>query len=57
LYMQAMELFLSSIRSPETRQSYSIYFKKYQDFTEGFMEQTFPGRILQIHLLTQELAL
>ena len=30
--MQAMELFLSSIRSDETRQTYSIYFKKYQEF-------------------------
>lgn len=30
--MQALELFLSSIRSPETRNTYSIYFKKYQEF-------------------------
>jgi integrase len=30
--MQAIELFLSSIRSPETKISYSIYFKKYQEF-------------------------
>jgi hypothetical protein len=30
--MQAIELFLSSIRSPETKISYSIYFRKYQEF-------------------------
>lgn len=30
--VQAIELFLSSIRSPETKISYSIYFKKYQEF-------------------------
>jgi hypothetical protein len=30
--MQAIELFLSSIRSPETKISYSIYFKRYQEF-------------------------
>jgi len=30
--MQALDLFLSSIRSPETRNGYSIYFKKYLDF-------------------------
>jgi integrase len=30
--MQAVELFLSSIRSSETRGKYSIYFRKYQDF-------------------------
>jgi integrase len=30
--MQSLELFLSSIRSPETRDKYSIYFKKYQEF-------------------------
>lgn len=30
--MQALELFLSSIRSPETRNMYSTYFGKYQEF-------------------------
>jgi hypothetical protein len=30
--VQAIELFYSSIRSPETKISYSIYFKKYQEF-------------------------
>jgi integrase len=30
--MLALELFLSSIRSPETRNKYSIYFNKYQEF-------------------------
>ncbi len=30
--MQKIELFLSSIRSPETRMCYNIYFKKYQEF-------------------------
>jgi site-specific recombinase XerD len=30
--MQALELFLSSIRSPMTRDKYSIYFNKYQEF-------------------------
>jgi hypothetical protein len=30
--MQALELFLTSIRSPETRNMYSIYFRKYQEF-------------------------
>lgn len=30
--MEAIELFLSSIRSPETKVSYGIYFKKYQEF-------------------------
>jgi integrase len=30
--MQSLELFLSSIRSTETRDKYSIYFKKYQEF-------------------------
>jgi integrase len=30
--MEAIELFLSSIRSPETRNGYNIYFKKYLDF-------------------------
>lgn len=33
--MEAMELFLSSIRSPETKISYSIYFRKYQEFMGG----------------------
>ena len=30
--MQSLDLFLSSIRSTETRDKYSIYFKKYQEF-------------------------
>jgi hypothetical protein len=29
---QPVELFLSSIRSPETRITYNVYFKKYQEF-------------------------
>ena len=32
--MQALDLFLSSIRSPETRNGYNIYFKKYLDFLQ-----------------------
>ncbi len=32
--MQALDLFLSSIRSPETRNGYNIYLKKYLDFDE-----------------------
>src|SRR5213593_4638103 len=32
--MQALNLFLSSIRSPETRNGYNIYFKKYLDFLQ-----------------------
>jgi integrase len=32
--MKAFDLFLSSIRSPETRNGYSIYFKKYLDFLQ-----------------------
>ena len=30
--MEALELFLSSIRSPETKVSYSNYFKKFQEY-------------------------
>ena len=32
--MQALDLFLSSIRSPETRNGYNTYFKKYLDFVQ-----------------------
>jgi hypothetical protein len=30
--MEALELFLSSIRSPHTKKAYDGYFKKYQEF-------------------------
>ena len=33
--MQALDLFLSSIRSPETRNGYNTYFKKYLDFLQA----------------------
>jgi integrase len=32
--MQALDLFLSSIRSPETRNGYNTYFKKYLEFLQ-----------------------
>jgi integrase len=32
--MQALDLFLSSIRSPETRSGYNTYFKKYLEFLQ-----------------------
>ena len=38
--MQALELFLSSIRSPHTKQAYNGYFKKYQEFI-GINEDIF----------------
>lgn len=40
--MQALELFLSSIRSPHTKQAYNGYFKKYQEFL-GINEDIFCG--------------
>jgi integrase len=40
--MQALELFLSSIRSPHTKQAYNGYFKKYQEFV-GINEDIFCG--------------
>jgi integrase len=38
--MQALELFLSSIRSPHTKKAYDGYFKKYQEFV-GVNEDIF----------------
>jgi integrase len=40
--MQALELFLSSIRSPHTKKAYDGYFKKYQEFV-GVNEDIFCG--------------
>ncbi|MGB5091117.1 MAG: hypothetical protein WBN72_09260, partial [Nitrososphaeraceae archaeon] len=40
--MQALELFLSSIRSPHTKKAYDGYFKKYQEFV-GINEDIFCG--------------
>jgi integrase len=49
--MEALDLFLSSIRSPETRLCYNIYFKKYRDFM-GSMD-LFCGN--NIHLIEQKI--
>lgn len=45
--MHSVELFLSSIRSTETRDKYSIYFKKYQE-PDLFVEITlvFPSQLI-----------
>jgi hypothetical protein len=40
--MQALELFLSSIRSPHTKKAYDGYFKKYLEFV-GINEDIFCG--------------
>lgn len=60
--MQQYQLFLESIRSPETKKVYIIYFKKYVEFMGGEESDLFCGndprliepKIIEIYFKIEE---